>query len=267
MQSAHPASTSRVRLIHWNAAEAAERAARLRAAGYRVEFEMLTPEGLRELRANPPHAVVIDLSRTPSHGRDVGLGLRSYKATRHVPLVFVEGDREKVARLKELLPDAVYTTWSRIRGSLKRAIAEPPRDPAVPGSVLAGYSGTPLTKKLGIKVNSLVALIGAPPGFEKTLGKLPDGVTLRRRAGGRADLIIWFSKSCKDLESRIGRVAERVGRDGLWIAWPKKSSRKAADLSQAEVRRIGLAAGLVDYKVCAIDATWSGLKFTRKKGK
>ncbi|KPK78865.1 MAG: hypothetical protein AMS25_14235 [Gemmatimonas sp. SM23_52] len=137
----------------------------------------------------------------------------------------------------------------------------------MPGSVLAGYAGTPLTKKLGIKVNSLVALIGAPPGFEKTLGKLPDGVTLRRRAGGRADLIIWFSKSCKDLESRIGRVAERVGRDGLWIAWPKKSSRKAADLSQAEVRRIGLAAGLVDYKVCAIDATWSGLKFTRKKAK
>ena len=257
----------RVRLIHWNAAEAAERAARLQAAGYSVNAEMLTPEGLRELRASPPHAVVIDLSRTPSHGRDVGLGLRGYKATRHVPLVFVGGDLEKVARIKELLPDAVYSTWSRIRSALKRAIANPPRDPTVPGSVLAGYLGTPLTKKLGIKANSVVALIGAPRGFEKNLGKLPKGVTLRRRAGGRADLIIWFSKSCKDLESRIGRVAERVGRDGLWIAWPKKSSRKAADLSQAEVRRIGLAAGLVDYKVCAIDATWSGLKFTRKKGK
>ncbi|UCC49917.1 MAG: DUF3052 domain-containing protein [Gemmatimonadota bacterium] len=137
----------------------------------------------------------------------------------------------------------------------------------MPGSVLAGYSGTPLTKKLGIKANSVVALIGAPPGFEKALGKLPDGVTLRRRAGGQADLIIWFNKSCKDLERGIDRMAEQVGRDGLWIAWPKKSSRVTSDLSGNEVRRLGLGAGLVDYKICAIDATWSGLKFTRKKAK
>jgi CheY-like chemotaxis protein len=257
----------RVRLIHWNAAEAAERAARLRAAGYSVDSEMLTPNGLRELRDNPPDAVVIDLTRIPSHGRDVALGLRGYKATRHVPLVFVEGDAEKVARIKELLPDAVYTTWGRIRSALKRAIANPPRDPAVPKSVLVGYSGTPLAKKLGIKANSVVALIGAPTGFEKALGKLPEGVTLRRRVSGRPDLTIWFNKSCRDLERRIGRIAGRVGKDGLWIAWPKKSSRKTADLSQAEVRRIGLAAGLVDYKVCAIDATWSGLKFTRKRSR
>jgi DNA-binding response OmpR family regulator len=121
-----------VRLIHWNAAEAEERADEIRTAGYDVVCEPLDQAGLRALRENPPSAVVVDLSRVPSQGRDVALGIRKYKATRHVPLVFVEGDPEKVSRIKELLPDAVYTTWSRIPNSLKRAIAHPPADPVVP---------------------------------------------------------------------------------------------------------------------------------------
>jgi response regulator RpfG family c-di-GMP phosphodiesterase len=126
-----------VRLIHWNAAEAEERADELRSAGYDVVCDPLDQAGLRALRENPPSAVVIDLSRLPSQGRDVALGIRKYKVTRHVPLVFVGGDPEKVARIKELLPDAVYTTWNRIRNSLKRAISNPPQDPVVPDSVMA----------------------------------------------------------------------------------------------------------------------------------
>jgi hypothetical protein len=94
---------------------------------------------------------------------------------------------------------------------------------------------------------------------------IPPGVTLRRQARGKCDLIIWFTKTCKDLENRIGRFAALTGSGGLWIAWPKKAAGVKTDLTQAIVRRTGLAAGLVDYKICAIDETWSGLKFARRK--
>jgi DNA-binding response OmpR family regulator len=111
----------RVRLIHWKPAEASERAAILRSGGYQVSYETFGPASFKEMREDPPDAVVIDLSRIPSHGRDVGLGIRQYKDTRHVPLIFVEGDPAKVERIRELLPDAVYTAWDRILDALKLA--------------------------------------------------------------------------------------------------------------------------------------------------
>jgi hypothetical protein len=255
----------RVRLIHWKASEAEERAARLRAAGYDVAFDALDADSLRELRQDPPAAVVIDLARLPSQGRDVALAIRHYKTTRHVPLLFVGGDPDKVSRIQEHLPDAVYTTWSRIRSSLKRAIAHPPAVTVVPQSLLAGYSGKPLAGKLGIRANSVVALVDAPRGFEKILGELPEGVTLRRQASGSRDLTLWFTRSRKDLERDIERMVPRAEKGGLWIVWPKKTSRLASDLTQGVVRGVGLAAGLVDYKVSAIDATWAGLRFTRRR--
>ena len=260
---------NRIHLIHGNAAKAEESVAKLRAAGYEVACEAFEgPVTLRKLRDNPPRAVVIDLSRRPSLGRDVAVFLRHHKSTRRIPIVFVAGDREKVARIKEILPDAVYTAWSRIRSSLKRAINNPPQDPVAARSLFAGYSGTPLPKKLGIKANTVVALINAPPSFTKTLGKLPDGVTLRKQARGRCNQVVWFTKSRKDLERRIGKMASALAAKGsLWIAWPKKASGVASDLSQNEVRKIGLAAGLVDYKICAIDATWSGLRFARREAR
>ncbi|MDH4218129.1 MAG: hypothetical protein OEZ52_02670 [Candidatus Aminicenantes bacterium] len=254
----------RVRLIHWNAAEASERANRLIAAGYDVISEQLSPASLREMRENPPDAVVIDLSRLPSHGRDIALGIRKFKSTRYVPLVLVGGDPEKVIRVKKILPDAVYTTWSRIQGALKRAIVHPPKDPVVPRTTLDGYSGTPLPKKLGIKADSVVCLIDAPQSFEERLAGLPEGFALRKKSPERCDLIIWFVKSRKILENRIDGIKEQLGKGGIWIAWPKKASKIPSDLSQTVVRSVGLASGLVDFKVCSIDETWSGLRFSRR---
>jgi len=135
----------------------------------------------------------------------------------------------------------------------------------VPASNLAGYSGTPLPKKLGVKAGAVVALIGAPDDCDRTLGSLPDGARLRRRAGRGADLTIWFVRSRRDLERRIVRIASDLGVDGLWIAWPKKASGVTTDLTQSDVRRTGLSHGLVDYKICAVDSTWSALKFARRK--
>ena len=256
----------RVKLIHWKESETEERAERIRRYGHKVDAELLDGgAALSDLKRNPPDAVVIDLTRLPSQGRDVAVALRQAKATRHVPIVFVEGDAQKVARIKQLLPDAVYTTWSRIRGALSRALSQRPKNPTVPDSAMAGYSGTPLPKKLGIKAGSVVALVGAPKGFDKTLGELPADVTIRNSACGRRDLTIWFPKSLKELEDRIDRMAGQVEDGGLWIAWPKKASGVKTDLTQTLVRRIGLASGLVDYKICAIDETWSGLKFSRRR--
>ena len=257
----------RVRLVHWKPAEASEKAQMLRSGGYEVSYEALSPASFQEMRESPPDAVVIDLSRIPSQGRDVGLGIRKYKATRQVPLVFVEGDPDKVERIRKLLPDAVYTTWDRILDGLEQATAHPPKMPVVPSSTMAGYAGAPLPKKLGIKPNSVVYLIDAPEGFERSIPDLPGGVSFSRNTPKHNDLAIWFVKSQKELERRIKKVKSQIGKGGLWIAWPKKASGVPSDLSQTAVRKIGLDSGLVDYKVCSIDKTWSGLKFALRPPK
>jgi hypothetical protein len=195
----------------------------------------------------------------------MGVQLRKQAATRHVPLVFVGGDPKKVDRIRELLPDAVYTSWEKMPGALELAIAHPPKDPVVPSSAFAAYAGRPLPAKLGIKPGSAVALVDAPQGFKDTLGELPDGVALLEAPGTRCDLTLWFTRARQDLEGAIGQMVTQAGMGPLWIAWPKKASRLASDLSQQIVRETGLAAGLVDYKICSIDATWSGLLFTRRK--
>ena len=254
----------RVQFIHWNQTEARERVEALQRAGYEVTFEPLASAALRVLKSNPPDAIVIDLSRLPGQGRDVAVAVRHHKATQLLPIIFVGGDPEKVKRIREFLPDAVYADWKTIRVSLKRAIANPPAVSVITRSVLEGYSGTPLPKKLGIKPHSTLLLVNAPLGFEKTLGELPEGVTLLTRPSGGADLIIWFARSLRAFEIEIERIVPLVGKGGIWIAWPKKTSRLATDLTQTEVRAIALASGLVDYKVCAIDATWSGLRFALK---
>jgi CheY-like chemotaxis protein len=261
---------NRVLLVHWNAAGAAGRVLQLEAAGYEVAYEpKLGPEFLRELRAKPPVAAVVDLTRLPSHGREVAIAIRHTAATRHVPLVFVEGESEKVERIRRLLPDAIYTTWSKIRSSLGKAIANPPSRPVVPESVLAAYSGTPLPKKLGIKQGMVVALIDAPPRFSHVLSSLPafpDGVTFRERADDKSQLILWFLTSRRKLERKIIKMTGSAATQPIWLIWPKQASAIASDLTQQVVREIAMAAGLVDYKVCAVDATWSGLLFRRRNG-
>jgi hypothetical protein len=125
----------------------------------------------------------------------------------------------------------------------------------------AGYSGTPLVRKLGIKPGSRLALVDAPDGFDRTLGELPAGVGVSRAARGPADVIVAFFAERARLEQRLPALREALEpAGGLWIAWPKRSSGVATDLTENVVRELGLAAALVDNKVCAIDAVWSGLR-------
>ena len=127
---------------------------------------------------------------------------------------------------------------------------------------MAGYSSTPLPKKLGIKEGSRVGLVNAPKNFRDELGELPDGVEFVKRLTDSLDIIIFFVLSERELAIDFARLAGKLKKNGMiWIAWPKKSSGVKTDLSFEPVQRIGLDAGLVDVKICAIDETWSGLKF------
>jgi hypothetical protein len=129
---------------------------------------------------------------------------------------------------------------------------------------MAGYSKTPLPQKLGIKGGTTVALIDAPDGFVASLGELPDDVTFST-AARRPQLTLWFVRSRRDHRKELAEIVKLSEHGHIWTIWPKLTSALAGDLSETYVREAGLKAGLVDYKVCAVDDTWSGLKFARRK--
>ena len=127
---------------------------------------------------------------------------------------------------------------------------------------MAGYSSTPLPKKLGIKEGSRIELVNSPENFQTELGELPDRVEFAKRPTNLLDIIIFFVLSQRELARNFAKLAQKLTPNGMiWIAWPKKSSGVKTDLTFEPVQRIGLDAGLVDVKICAIDETWSGLKF------
>ncbi len=129
----------------------------------------------------------------------------------------------------------------------------------------AGYSGTPLLHKLGIKPGMKVLFAAAPAGYAESLGPLPEGVTLMKRPGAALDFAHLFVISARDLEAGFPALRDSLADAGmLWVSWPKKASGKATDLDENKVRQVGLDLGLVDVKVCAVDEVWSGLKFVRR---
>jgi hypothetical protein len=132
----------------------------------------------------------------------------------------------------------------------------------------AGYSGTPLPRKLGIGEGDEVALIGAPERFEDTLGELPDVASLHTDLAddARYDVILAFVTQRAELEAELPRLRARMAPAcGLWIAWPKRTSRMPTDMTEHVVRDVALPTGLVDNKVCAIDDTWSGLRLVIRR--
>ena len=126
----------------------------------------------------------------------------------------------------------------------------------------AGYSGTPLVKKLGLKPGARALFVGAPTNYPELLNDIPATVNVLRRAGKNMDFIHLFVSSRARLHERLPALKRALAPTGmLWISWPKKSSQMTKDLSESDVRNAGLAAGLVDVKICAVDEDWSGLKF------
>jgi hypothetical protein len=127
---------------------------------------------------------------------------------------------------------------------------------------MAGYSGTPLARKLGIKENFRLALVNAPPRFADELSPLPSGALILPPTRKPLDLILLFANKQFDLKNSFAKLAARLAPNGMvWVAWPKKTSRVATDLSFDVVQELGLTAGLVDTKICAVNEIWSGLRF------
>ena len=131
---------------------------------------------------------------------------------------------------------------------------------------MAGYSGTPLAAKLGISQGARVAFVHAPEGFGDLLGDLPDDAVVRDRLRGPLDVIVCFVTRRRDLERRLPVLRRALApAGGLWIAWPKRASRVATNVTEDVVREVALPTGLVDNKVCAIDDTWSGLRLVVRR--
>jgi len=161
--------------------------------------------------------------------------------------------------VRELLPDATFAAWDEIGVALRNPTAPP--DPIVPDSNLAGYSSTPLPRKLGIKERTTVCLVGAPAGF--SVEGLPEGATLRRR--GERDLTMVWVRAPGEADKVWDRLAADERVDDVWIVWAKKASGRYSGVTQATVREPGMARGFVDFKVCAIDEDWTGLRFKRRR--
>lgn len=252
----------KLKLIHWKAEELEEREAALESAGFLVDSNLKGGAAIfKQLASENPAAIIIDLSRLPSQGRDFAILVRKRKATRQIPLIFVAGDVEKVNQVKLLLPDAWYTSWDHIASTLREAIQNPVDDPFVPESAFAGYAGKSLVDKLGIKPGMKIVVINEPAGFVENLEYLPAGLQIDNGIVQECDLSIWFSRTSEELERQIIQIMVQSQSSPVWIAWPKQKSSGSKDLTQQVVRKIGLTNGFVDYKICSFDETWSGLLF------
>lgn len=250
----------RVRLFHWRAEEAKPLIAALRAGGYTVDYPGDKVNNWRSLRENPPLAAVIDLTRQPSHGRYVAAEIRATKSIRHIPIVFVDGDPDKIERVRKDLPDAVYTSRSRLASALKRV--KPLADPVAAPRIMNRTDRTTV-EKLGIKAGARVALLDPPPDYLRVLGKLPKDVSLEEDPDESLPLTLWFVRDPAGYLAGLAGIRKRALSSRIWVIYPK--GRQPSGLTQTLIRESALAIGLVDYKVCSVNEVWTGLLFTRKK--
>ena len=252
-------------LVHADEAGGAACAKKLAGLGYRAEWRRWSSPEIARAKADPPAAVLIDLSRTPSVGRDVAIAMRSHRALLAVPFLLVNGAPEVVANLKKFLPDAVLSDRRRIGTSLAGVLKRQPRGARLL-SVFAAYESAPLAKKLGIKTGSIVAVRDAPRGLQAKLGELPAGAKLIAHRKAPRDLTLWFVHSRAVLAGEMSAMQQHAGSGALWILWNKNTPSDAdIRLTQLTVRKAGLDAGLVDFKITRIDDDWAGLRFTVRK--
>jgi len=248
-----------VRVIHWRAAEAAALIDACRSAGLEVNYDEGDGSAVcRAIRAKVPDVVVIDLSRLPSHGREVAIWLRQTKPTREIPIVFVGGDAAKVAAIRKILPDATYCEIGNVRAAIKKAGRQ--RNPVTPPGIMERAHDKSAAQKLGIEAGAAVAVIEPPRDFPELLGVVPDSVEFQE---DDAPVTLWFVHDREALLDSLRRMRAMAGRTKLWLLWRKGSSGNG--LTQNSLRETAREVGLVDYKICSVDRRWSGMLFTRKK--
>ncbi len=252
-----------LRLLHWRAAEAEGLLHKLGKAGHSVDYHEEFSTGLmRQWRKTPPDAFVIDLSRLPSQGKEIAIAIRQSPSTRQTPIVFCQGDEQKVATLRALMPDAVFSGAAELVKSVAAALKDQPTQAKVPAAMMDRYGGRTIAQKLGLKEGSKLACIDPPPHIEGALGELPAAVEF---VEGDADVTLCFLHDPDSLRQVFSQMRDRADTTKLWMLWHKKTSSGHRGITEPAVRETGLCLGLVDYKICSVDKNWSAMLFARKK--
>jgi CheY-like chemotaxis protein len=253
----------RVRIIHWRPSEARPLIETCRAGGFEVEYDDIpSPALAKEIRHNQPDALVIDLTRLPSHGREMAMAIRRTKFSRHIPIVFVDGEPEKVAAVRKALPDATFTSRKQLCSRIEAAIARPVANPIAPPGVMERYGSRTKAQKLGIKEGSTVAVVDPPHDYETVLGDLGEGVELVENPAAVHPVTLWFVRDPAAVLAALRRMHAIAPRTRLWILRPKGPK---SQLNETFLREAGNEVGLVDYKICAINDYWTGMVFARRK--
>ena len=254
---------AQIRLLHWNASEAGKYQRLLAAGGHTIEYdERFEPRLLRKWRMQPPDVFVIDLSRLPAQGREIAIALRQWPATRRVPIVFCDGAPEKVEKTRALLADALYCEFSKLRSSIRKALAEPCAEATVPTPMMKRYAARTTAQKLGIAAGGTVAVIDPPRDYLAVLGDLPAGVQFTEDRA--ASVTLCFVHDPPSLQARMSESRRLARTSKLWFCW-RKGKTAASGLSGNSIRATAVALGLIDYKVCSLNAVWSGMLFTLRK--
>jgi hypothetical protein len=256
---------SRIRLLHRKPEDAEPVLATLRNAGFEVDYDATTQGFTVAVRRSPPDAFVIDLSKLPSHGREIGVWLRGQKSTRMIPILFLGGEPGKVETVRQKLPDAAYCEPNRLLPALKKCLKDRPVNPVVPQQMMDRYATRTTAQKLGINDGARVAVVDAPRDYAQVIGTLPDGVEFDEENRDGCAVTVWFVEDPETLLAALPKMRKAAAKSRLWVAWPKKAARKDSLLSESLVREMGIEHGLVDYKICSLNNTWSGLCFALKK--
>ena len=253
-------------MFHWRAAEAGPLIEEIRKAGFEVDYREKPESSLRSIREGGYHAIVIDLTRQPSHGRYVGMEVRAQKAIRHLPLIYVDGDPDKVKLIREAIPDGVYTTRSKLAAALKKA--KPVLNPVPQVAMMASYGNRTVAQKMGIKEGMRIAVMDAPRGYTQMFGDLPEGVKFEEDPREVLPLTLWFVHDPATYLASLPAMRKlAAAKSKLWVVWPKAASKKGAEsgVTQTLIRQAAIDIGLVDYKICSVNETWSGIVFALKR--
>jgi CheY-like chemotaxis protein len=254
---------ARVPIVHWKPAEAAALIETCRAGGFEVEFDADNlPLVAKTIRRTLPDALVIDLTRMPSHGRELAFAIRRTGYTRQIPILFVDGEKEKVEAIRKQLPDAEYVTRKQLCARIQSACGRKLRNPVTPPGVMARYASRSKAQKLGIREGSTVALFDAPRDYASMLGELPEAVELLEDPDSVHPVTLWFVRDPREYRNGLRGMSAIAGRTKLWIIWRKGS---ADGMTPNLIRQAANEAGLVDYKICAVSEQWSGMVFARRK--
>jgi CheY-like chemotaxis protein len=258
---------ARVRLLHWKASEAGHHIEVLRQAGYQVDYEeQFRPALMKEWRESPPDAFVVDLSRLPSDGREIAIALRQSPRTRYIPVIFCGGKPEKVAGIRDLLPDASYSTLEELCARLRKALTNRRSDPVKPVQMMDRYGSRTAAQKLGINECSRLRLIDPPRNVMQVLGELPSNVeVLGEDSVDGASVTLCFVRERQSLLEVLSRARPLASASKFWVLWRKGGSTARGDVTETQVRNAAIDIGLVDYKVCSVNDVWSAMLFAVRR--